>query len=161
MKDIEIKCLVRQMQFDELSDSDRKLVEMAREATYRSYAPYSKFCVGAALLLENGEIIVGCNNENAVYPLGLCAERTAIFAAQSQYPNVPLCTIAISARNSHGDFVSTPVPPCGSCRQVMIEQESRYNNNLRLLLDSAHGLIEVKSAKDLMPLSFSVENIME
>lgn len=159
MKELEIKSIIHEMQLDELCEEEKALILKAREVTYRSYAPYSQFKVGAALLLDNGEIVIGCNNENAVYPLGLCAERTAIFSAQAQFPNVPMCILAISARNSEDCFVSTPITPCGSCRQVILEQEQRYGRNIVILLDSKNAIMRISSAKDLLPLSFSQDSL--
>ena len=102
---------------DELSSIDRQLIDAARQATERSYAPYSHFHVGAALLLENGEIITGCNQENAAFPVTICAERNALFTAGNLYPDVKIEAIAIAARNAQG-FLSHPISPCGSCRQI-------------------------------------------
>ena len=101
MKNLKVKSVITECQFDELSKEEQHLVEKAIDATSRSYAPYSKFRVGAALLLENGTEIIGCNQENAAYPAGLCAERTAIFSAGAQYPDVPVKMLAIAARTPH------------------------------------------------------------
>ena len=100
--------------YGELDAADRLLVDQARAATHRSYAPYSRFCVGAALLLDNGEIISGSNQENAAYPSGLCAERTTAFYAHSRFPEARFVTIAIAARDTGGDEISDPVSPCGA-----------------------------------------------
>ena len=151
-KTIEIK--LQEWQYEELCESDRTLVDLAKEATFSSYAPYSKFSVGAALRLENGDVVKGCNNENAAYPVTLCAERTAIFSAQAQYPNVPIVELAVAARNVKGEFVVKPVSPCGSCRQVIAEQEYRYKRNIRVMMVGEDGILVAESVKDLLPLGF-------
>lgn len=151
-KTIEIK--LQEWQYEELCESDRTLVDLAKEATFSSYAPYSKFSVGAALRLENGDVVKGCNNENAAYPVTLCAERTAIFSAQAQYPNVPILELAVAARNVKGEFVVKPVSPCGSCRQVIAEQEYRYKRNIRVIMVGEEGILVAESVKDLLPLGF-------
>ena len=151
-KTIEIK--LQEWQYEELCESDRTLVDLAKEATFSSYAPYSKFSVGAALRLENGVVVKGCNNENAAYPVTLCAERTAIFSAQAQYPNVPIVELAVAARNVKGEFVVKPVSPCGSCRQVIAEQEYRYDRRIRILMVGEEGILVAESVKDLLPLGF-------
>lgn len=143
---------------DELEQLDQRLVFCARNASVRAYAPYSGFQVGAAVLLENGEIIDGNNQENAAYPNGLCAERVALFFAGSKFPEVPAKTIAISARNKSGRIM-TPVKPCGSCRQVMIETENRYNTPLRVILDSAEKIQIFEGADCLLPFSFKPDSL--
>ena len=139
---------------DELSSIDRQLIDAARQATERSYAPYSHFHVGAALLLENGEIITGCNQENAAFPVTICAERNALFTAGNLYPDVKIEAIAIAARNDQG-FLSHPISPCGSCRQVMIETETRHQHPLRIVLYGTEGIYVLEGIATLMPLSFN------
>ena len=158
MKDIQLKINLKFAQLDELDADDRTLVEKAVEATGRSYAKYSNFNVGAALRLANGEIILGANQENAVFTVGLCAERTAIFAAQVRYPDQPVMAIAIAARNVNGRM-RLPVSPCGSCRQVMSEVEERYGQPMRILLYGTDGVYIVNSVKDLLPLCFVDESM--
>jgi len=158
MKDIQLKINLKFAQLDELDADDRVLVEKAVEATGRSYAKYSNFNVGAALRLANGEIILGANQENAVFTVGLCAERTAIFAAQVRYPDQPVVAIAIAARNVNG-LMRLPVSPCGSCRQVMSEVEERYGQPMRILLYGTDGVYIVNSVKDLLPLCFVDESM--
>lgn len=138
---------------DELSDKERQLVERAREATRNSYAPYSNFHVGAALLLKSGKVIIGANQENAAFPSGLCAERTAVFAAQANYPEQPIAMLAIAAADSNG-LRSKPVSPCGSCRQVILQMESRYKQPVEILLCGTEKIFRFKSIKDLLPFSF-------
>ena len=125
----------------------------AIEATRRSYAPYSHFSVGAAALLANGVVVTGTNQENAAYPSGLCAERTTLFYANSQYPDQAVVTLTIAARTEK-DFIDTPIPPCGACRQVILETEKRYKQPIRILLYGKKCIYEVQSIGHLLPLSF-------
>ncbi|MBP1617399.1 MAG: hypothetical protein H6Q14_1226 [Bacteroidetes bacterium] len=145
---------------EECDNQKKKLIEAAKEATTRSYAPYSKFHVGAALLLENGEIITGSNQENAAYPTTLCAERTAIFYANSQYPNLPVKSIAIAAF-ANGDFTEESCAPCGSCRQVISEVENRFGQQVSVIMYGKKHIYEVSSIQDLLPLSFGKESLPE
>ena len=155
MKNVELKTSIRECQFEELSQAEQHLIEQAIEATNRSYAPYSKFSVGACLLLNNGVEVIGCNQENAAYPVGLCAERSAIFAAGAQYPDVPVRMIAIAARTPEGELQDEPVSPCGSCRQVLIETETRFCQEVRILLYGRNRIYVIDGIKQLMPLSFT------
>ena len=155
MKKVELKTSIRECQFEELSQAEQHLIEQAIEATNRSYAPYSKFSVGACLLLNNGVEVIGCNQENAAYPVGLCAERSAIFAAGAQYPDVPVRMIAIAARTPEGELQNEPVSPCGSCRQVLIETETRFSQEVRILLYGRNRIYVIDGIKQLMPLSFT------
>lgn len=140
---------------DELNDTDRDLLLKAKEAAKNAYAPYSKFKVGAAVQLANGLIIIGNNQENAVYPVGLCAERVALFSAQANYPDEPIVALAVTAIGSDGT-ISQPVPPCGSCRQAMIEAESRHNQPLRVIMQGEEGPVIIsEKMEDLMPLTFA------
>lgn len=153
MKTIEINIKIDFCQINELSDNDKELINRAIAATDNSYSPYSRFSVGAALRLNDNSIVIGANQENAAYPSGLCAERSAIFAAQSQSPNKAITTIAIAARNAFG-ILKSPIVPCGACRQVIIEIENRYNSPIRILLYGKEGIYIIKSIKDLLPLQF-------
>lgn len=155
MKNLELKSAIMECQLEELSEQDRRLVELAIEATNRSYAPYSKFRVGAALVLNNGVEMLGCNQENAAYPAGLCAERSALFAAGAQYPDVPVRALAIAARTPSGKLQEEPVSPCGICRQVLIETETRYHQPVRILLYGRRCVYVIEGIKELMPLSFT------
>ena len=144
---------------ENLIEEDRHLVEKAMEAAKMAYAPYSNFNVGAAVLLKDGEIILGNNQENAAYPSGLCAERVAIFSASSIHPNTPMLKIAISA---HSDTISVGelLSPCGSCRQVMVEYEYKHENNIKILLKGETEKVYIaKSAKDLLPFCFNPTKI--
>ena len=153
MKEIEIKSLFRVYDMDELSQSDRELVSAAMEATKGSYAPYSKFRVGAAARLANGLVFMGANQENAAYPSGLCAERTTLFAANAQYPDQPVLALAIAARKGNR-FMSTPISPCGACRQVISGVEDRFGHPVRILLYGTEGIYECNGIDALLPLRF-------
>ncbi len=153
MKALNITTVINEYQFNELSKTDQELIQKAKDATANSYAPYSKFSVGAAALLENGVIITGTNQENAAYPSGICAERTTLFYANSQYPDQAVKVIAIAAR-TESNFIDMPIPPCGACRQVMLETEKRYKQPMRVLLYGEKAIYEIKSVSHLLPLSF-------
>jgi cytidine deaminase len=155
MEEITLKSTLQKAQFSELTDAERQLIDVAKESTFNSYAPYSHFHVGAALLLKNGTIVPGCNQENAAFPSGLCAERSAIFAAGAQYPDQPVMMLAIAVRNSKGEFLEEPASPCGSCRQVIIETETRFKQPVRILLYGTKYTYVMDGIKQLMPLSFT------
>lgn len=159
MKQLDIHTTIKIYSPDELSAEEQQLVEAAKEATTRSYAPYSHFHVGAAALLANGEIISGTNQENAAYPSGICAERTTLFYANSQHPQQAVKALAIAARTSEGHWTETPISPCGACRQVMTETENRYEKPMKVLLCSAQEVFVIESAKDLLPVSFGREDL--
>ena len=158
MENIKIEINMQFCQLDELSADDQELVQSAIGALANSYARYSHFNVGAALRLADGTIFIGANQENAAFPSGLCAERSAIFAAQSNRPDQAITTLAIAARNSNG-LMENPISPCGGCRQVVLEIEDRYKQPVRILLYGTRGIYCINSIKDLMPLSFVDENM--
>ena len=160
MKDLTITSVIKVYEYDELNDTDRALLDDAIEATRRSYAPYSHFSVGAAALLANGVVVTGTNQENAAYPSGLCAERTTLFYANSQYPDQAVETLAIAARNERGEFLEEPIPPCGACRQVMLETEKRFKRPMRILLSGEKGIYELRSVGALLPLSFDASSML-
>jgi cytidine deaminase len=137
----------------DLPEADQKLILIARESSKNAYAPYSKFFVGAAVLLANGEIIKGNNQENADYTDGLCAERVALFYAHATYPNVAVDALAVTAKNING-LIAGPAQPCGSCRQVLVETESRFNKPIRLILDGAEKIMVLNGADNLLPFAF-------
>ena len=137
----------------ELEAEDRTLVEKAIEATKHSYAPYSNFNVGAALLLDNGEIVTGSNQEHAAYPSGLCAERTAMFYASSQYPQHAILKIAIAATQG-GVLCGNPATPCGSCRQVMAQYQLRGGKPMQIILAGGEKILKFEKVDDLLPLIF-------
>ncbi len=155
MKKLEIKTAVHVFQdAEQLPEIDRQLLAHAVAALDQSYSPYSNFQVGAALLLENGAIVLGSNQENASYPLCLCAERVALAAASSTQAGLAIKSIAITARNPK-KLISQPVSPCGACRQVMCESENRQTQAMRVILRGETGAVYIlDSAKDLLPLSF-------
>ena len=141
----------------ELSDEDKELVNSAIEAQKSSYSPYSHFKVGAAVLLENGEIIQGSNQENGAYPSGICAERIALFYAGAKYPNVPIKSIAITA-SFNNQLTGEPVPPCGACRQVMIESRNMGNKPMRVILAGNDKVYVIEDVSLLLPFNFSSVN---
>ena len=149
MKERRIEISYKVYAINELDAQDNNLVKAAIEATQRSYAPYSNFHVGAAALLENGVIVTGTNQENVAYPSGLCAERTTLFYANSQYPNVAVKALAIATCDSENTL-----SPCGACRQVMAETEKRYGKPMRILLCGKTEVYVVESAADLLPFTF-------
>ncbi|MEG0948427.1 MAG: cytidine deaminase [Bacteroidales bacterium] len=159
MQELNITTKIKVCQYDELTPEQKKLTNEAKEATFRSYAPYSGFFVGAAAELANGEIIQGNNQENAAYPSGLCAERVTLFFANSKYPDVAVKRLAIAARTG-GDFVAECVAPCGACRQVILETEDRGGKPMELLLCGKDQVYIVDSIKDLLPLYFSKEQLL-
>ena len=141
--------------FGELSEEGRKLMRAAIEARKNAYAPYSNFYVGAAVLLENGEVVIGSNQENASYPSGLCAERVAVFQAGAKYPEVVIKSVAISA-SSKKSTLTEPAAPCGNCRQSISEYEVRQGSPIELLLMGETGeVLQCSSISDILPLSFN------
>lgn len=139
----------------ELPKHIQKLMKTAVEARETAYAPYSKFKVGAALSLENGEVVKGSNQENASFPSGLCAERTAIYAAGANYPNHKIKTLVITATSIKHEVLE-PVPPCGACRQAIAEYEEKQNEPIGIYFMGSKGkVMYVKSLLDILPLAFS------
>ena len=153
MKEINLDAKIQFCQMEELSEDDQRLVNKAIEATRNSYAPYSNFHVGACLRMADGMEMIGANQENAAFPSGLCAERSAIFAAQSQHPESAIVALAIAARNEEG-MMATPVSPCGACRQVILEMEDRYQCDVKILLYGTEGIYVIPNVKTLLPLHF-------
>ncbi|MDD5861846.1 MAG: cytidine deaminase [Prevotella sp.] len=139
--------------YEELEAADRNLVDASLKATTHSYSPYSHFQVGAAVLLADGTIVQGANQENAAYPSGLCAERTAVFSAQAQYPEQAVKALALVGCNEQG-VTAIPAWPCGACRQVILEVEERYHQPIRILVASSKGVYIFHSIKDLLPFCF-------
>ena len=154
MKQINLNTKITVYSYQECTEVEKNLIDAAKLATNKAYAPYSKFNVGAALLLENGIIITGNNQENAAYPSGICAERTAVFYANAQYPDQKVEAIAIAA-HYNGDFTNELISPCGGCRQVLLEVESRYQSPVKILMYNKKNEVYVAdSMRSLMPLSF-------
>ena len=144
---------------NELNSSDRNLLSKAIEAKKNAYAPYSNFSVGASILLENGLIIQGNNQENAAYPSGICAERVAIWYAASQYPNEGIKKIFISASSIHS-MIDQPIAPCGACRQALLEYESKQTNNIEIYFTGETGkIIKANSINDLLPYAFDTGSL--
>lgn len=158
MREINLSTKIAVYPLEECSEIEKKLIAAAKHATEKSYAPYSNFKVGAALLLENGEIIAGNNQENAAYPSGLCAERVAIFYANSKYPDQKIEAIAIAAWTNN-TFTKDAITPCGGCRQVLLEAENRFSTPMRILMYSEEEVYVVNSIKSLLPLSFGDEQL--
>lgn len=139
---------------DEMSSEDKNLMLAAIEATKTSYAPYSNFRVGAAVLLDDGTVITGSNQENAAYPSGMCAERVAIWKAGATHPNKTVKKIAITA-NSPDKLVDKPVGPCGACRQSLLEYEVKQEEPMELLFMGEVGqVVKVESVTAMLPFSF-------
>ncbi|CAM3581884.1 cytidine deaminase [Flavobacterium saliperosum S13] len=139
---------------DELSAEVKSLMEQAIEIRKKAYAPYSKFRVGAAILLDNGKVVLGSNQENAAYPSGLCAERVAIFQAGAIYPDAKIVKIAISATADDKEMTE-PIPPCGACRQSIAEYEFRQDLPIEIYFMAAVGKVyKSDSLKNLLPLMF-------
>lgn len=155
MKEFNITIPVQELGYGELSAQEAALVNEARAATQKSYAPYSHFCVGAAIRLDNGVTVTGSNQENAAYPSGTCAERTACFYAGAHYPDATFDTIAIAARGTDGKFTEAPVPPCGACRQALLEYEKLAGHPVHVLLAGADKVYRLPSVSSLVPLAFS------
>ncbi|MEJ7625774.1 MAG: cytidine deaminase [Ferruginibacter sp.] len=143
----------------DLSPDDASLLEAARTVTSKAYAPYSKFHVGAVAKLKNGKMICGTNQENASYPVGICAERTLLSVAAMEQTNVPIDTIAISYNNTNGASEG-PISPCGMCRQSLSEYEVRTGQKIRLILSGQTGKVFIlESASQLLPLSFGGDDL--
>ncbi len=160
MEKKEIKITIHQFSgTEELSPKDRKLLQQAAKTASKSYAPYSEFHVGAAVLLENGKVICGSNQENAAYPAGLCAERVALFYANSEYPGVKVEALAISAHADHF-IIDKPISPCGTCRQVIAETENRQGSKIRILMQGESGPVNMtEGIENLLPLTFYEEKL--
>ena len=144
---------------EELSQSDRELMELARIAVDSAYAPYSHYKVGAAVRMKNGNIITGSNQENMAFPSGLCAERVALFAAAAANPGIPVMAIAVTSKSLQFP-VNKPVTPCGSCRQAMIEYEMLSEEKIRVILMGETGKVLIIEGMDtLLPFSFKEDGL--
>lgn len=152
-KEIKINFEVIQ-NYEQLNDIEKTLFNKAKIIREQAYAPYSNFFVGCALLLENGEIITGSNQENAAYPSGLCAERTTIFWTSANYPDIKIKKIFVIGAPK--DVLSSiPIPPCGGCRQAILEYEAKQKEEIEIYFASPNGeIIKTKSVRDLLPFSF-------
>ncbi len=156
MKELELKFTLRVFEnTNELSNADAALLEAAKNALKDSYSPYSGFKVAAAVLLANGKTVTGTNQENAAYPVCLCAEATALSACSALYPEVAINKIAITVK-SKTHVVNHPVAPCGICRQRIAEYENRFSNNIEIILMGEEGQVySVNTVKDILPLTFT------
>lgn len=157
MKEIKLETKITIYSLAEVPDDELPLVDAAVRATGQAYAPYSRFQVGAAVLLADGTIVTGSNQENAAYPSGLCAERVALFHAGHQYPDIPVVALAIAAATGGKQVES--ISPCGACRQVLLETEQRYGRPVKVLLCGTHDVAVVESAASLLPLSFGKKDL--
>lgn len=154
MKDKIIKIIYKELESaNELAPEDKELFDAAVKAADGSYAPYSGFNVGAAVRMENGEIIRAANQENAAYPSGLCAERSTIFYAHSKYPDTPIVAMAVVAKVK-GELTATPTYPCGACRQVLNESQTRGKKPIKIIIGSAGKIEIIESVNDLLPFAF-------
>lgn len=159
MKEVILQTKMTQCKYEELDGVLRNVVDAAKNMTQNAYCPYSHFHVGAALLMEDGQILLGANQENAAYPSGLCAERTALFAANANHPNTPVKVLAIAAY-TNGQFTKEAVSPCGACRQVMLETEHRFGKPMKVVLYGEEMCYILESAAELLPLNFVAESLL-
>ncbi len=153
MKEIKHIVYARQGSVAELSEQEQALTQKAKNALHVAYAPYSEFKVAAAVLLEDGTIVTGTNQENAAYPSGLCAERVALFYANSQHPDQKVLSIAITAQPTQQENLFA-VPPCGACRQVLREVETRYKHGIKVILFDEENCTVFEQSSDLLPFQF-------
>lgn len=163
MKEKNITTIIKECSYDELGAADRELVDTAKAMTRNSYAPYSKFHVGAAIRMDDGTIVRGANQENAAYPSGTCAERTAVFQASALYPGRRMTKIAIAAWTRLGQpddlpdglcFQHEPISPCGACRQALLEYEHKLGP-MEVILYGLDRIYILPSVESLLPLSFT------
>lgn len=155
MKRLDIVTPILSVDYSELTPMQQKLVDLARQATTRSYAPYSRFSVGAAIELDNGEIVTGSNQENAAFPSSTCAERTACYYAHATYPDARFKTIAIAAVGTDGKEIPNPIAPCGACRQALLEYEKLAGDKVTVILCGSKAIYIIPSVTSLLPVSFS------
>jgi len=158
MKQVKLEIEMEFCSMDELTANEQTVVKCACVWFFRGVGAFMPSRGGAAVMLENGKVVIGANQENAAFPSGLCAERTAIFSAQANYPDQPVKCLAIAACDAKG-LRQKPVTPCGACRQVILEIEERYHQPIEILLYGTDGIYRIKSIKDLLPLCF-VDNDM-
>ncbi len=159
MKTITLKSNIQLCKPEELSDKEQTLIKKAIEATKTSYAKYSNFKVGASVLLSDGKIVTGSNQENASFSMTMCAERNTIFAANAMYPDNGVVTICIAAKNVNDVLLDKPITPCGACRQVILEEEERYKHPVKILLYGTEGVYVVNTVRDILPLAFIEEDM--
>ena len=164
MKELTITTLIKECEFEELPEKDRELVEAAKEMTRHAYAPYSHFHVGAAIMLEDGRIVRGANQENAASPSGTCAERSACFQAGALYPGIRFRKIAVAAWTlqhkpadmPYGEyFQDSPISPCGACRQALLEYETLGGQPVEVILYGRSRCYIFPSVASLLPYCFT------
>lgn len=160
MKEIEIAAKIMICSHTELTNEQKNVVEEAKKASLKAYSPYSHFSVGAAVLLDNGIIVTGSNQENAAYPSGLCAERTALFYAGAAYPDAHAVKLAIIGRGSNGEITADLCSPCGACRQVILEAQYRAGHPIEILVCSATEVYIFPSIDALLPFGFNYDNLV-
>lgn len=153
MKELNIITKVEILLESELTTEEKSLIQKAKDATEKSYSPYSNFAVGASIKMEDGSVFEGSNQENVSYPCGLCAERTALFYAANDRPKVSVKVLAIAAK-SGGTFLEKPITPCGLCRQALLEYETRFKKDIKVLLYGTKGVYRLNSVASLLPLQF-------
>jgi len=153
MTEIKITHTLSVFSWSDLTERAKEAINAAKDVSYKAYAPYSNFKVGAAVVLENGSVVTGNNQENIAFPSGLCAERTALFSANSIYPELPVEILALAAQ-SDGIFMKEPVTPCGACRQVLLESEKRFGKEIEIYLYGTEKIYYIKGVETLLPLSF-------
>lgn len=154
MKEKDFVLRIQQLQREELDTSLRMLVEKAEAMTTTAYAPYSNFSVGAAIMLEDGTVVTGSNQENAAFPSGTCAERSAAFYAGANFPDKTFSVIAVAARDEKGNLTQQPISPCGGCRQALLEYEKRAGRDVKVILTGRDYVYILPSVKSLLPLAF-------
>lgn len=159
MKELILQTQVTVCRLEELESSLQLLVQKAKDMTNNAYCPYSKYHVGAAVLLSDGQVVTGANQENAAYPSGLCAERTTLFAANANHPNTPVKALAVACY-TNGHFTKDPASPCGACRQVMLETEHRFKTPMQVILYGEDVCYVFNRASDLLPVNFVAENLL-
>jgi cytidine deaminase len=155
MKQVKIEIPYDVLSIDELSEEVHSLIDAACDATKGSYAPFSKFHVGAAVLLDNGVVVLGSNQENSAFPSGLCAERTALFSAGANYPGHAVRALAIAAETG-GSFLQEPITPCGACCQVLSESEHRAGTPIDIYLYGEAHVFHLRGVRSLLPFAFSL-----
>ncbi len=147
--------MLTRIKLEDLNEEDRHLLDRAREAISKSYAPYSKFRVGASVRLANGGTVQGANQENSSYPVGICAERSTLCTAQNVFPGEPVVALALAALAPDGMYSPDPVTPCGMCRQAMVEVEQRYQRPLRIIMGGRDEALIAESVADILPCAFN------
>ncbi|MDE6136251.1 MAG: cytidine deaminase [Muribaculaceae bacterium] len=155
MKKFDINVGVTELSYDELTPEELELVNAAREATHRAYAPYSHFYVGAAIRLDNGVIVPGSNQENAAFPSGTCAERSACYYAGARYPEARFKAIAVTARGADGNELDEPASPCGACRQALVEYEHLAGHDVPVYMAARNKIYKLDSVSALLPFTFT------